>query len=497
MIDTIAFAQNEHFIQKPKTIKRELGQYFTNRTIANYMAEMIHPINAPVVRILDAGAGTGILTVFSAIHCLKLGHKQVHAVLYEIDKAVFSNLTTNMKYLTRMFKQQGGKFTFKIYNKDFVLARPDKTQEAFHVSSINPPYFKYNSKTSPYAEATTDLYKGNPNIYASFMAVVSSCLAHNGQMIAIVPRSFTNGLYFKGFRQYMSQIMSLNKIHIFRARNQVFKELSVLQENIICCYAKHKQQSHIEICSSTGYNDLKQIEKNLYSAKQIIDSSTKHQIIRIPETSKDAKILKTVEKWPVSFQENGYFISTGPVVEHRTRKYITKSKEKIHSIPLLKMHNIRAFQTRWTGDNKKDAYFKLIDGYEKHISSNQLYVILKRFSSKDERRRLIAAVHNPKVIKGRLLAMENHLNYIWRKDGPLHLAEAYGLATLFNSTLMDKYFRCLSGNTQVNATEIKLLKMPTRKIIYQIGEFFLKNVETNQNKIDNIINFYLKEATVI
>lgn len=494
MIESFTFTQEEYLIQKPKATKRELGQYFTNQTIASYMAEMIQPINVPVVRILDAGAGTGILTIFSALQCLKLGHKQIHAVLYEIDTELSLNLATNMKYLARIFKKQGGKFTFKIYNKDFVLDRPDKTEIGFHISSINPPYFKYNSKTSLYAKATTDLYKGNPNIYASFMAIVSACLVPNGQMIAIVPRSFTNGLYFKGFRQYMNQLMNLNKIHIFRSRNQVFKESSVLQENIICCYTKNDQQSHIEICTSIGYEDLRQIEKKHYLAKQIIDKSTKYGIIRIPETSEDAKILETVEKWPASFQENGYFISTGPVVEHRARKYITKSKEKTHSIPLLKMHNIKAFQTKWTGHNKKDTYFKLIDGYKKHISSNQIYVILKRFSSKDEKRRLIAAIHNPQTVKSRLIAMENHLNYIGRKDGSLDLTEAYGLAALFNSTLMDRYFRCLSGNTQVNATEIKLLKMPTRKTIHQIGKLFLKNIETAQNKIDNIVDFYLEET---
>ena len=493
MIETFTFTQEECLIRKPKSAKRELGQYFTNQTIASYMAEMIQPMNVPVVRILDAGAGTGTLTIFSALQCLKLGHKQIHAVLYEIDTELSLNLTANMEYLARIFKKQGAEFTFKIYNKDFVLDRPDKTEIGFHISSINPPYFKYNSKTSPYAKATTDLYKGNPNIYASFMAIVSACLAPNGQMIAIVPRSFTNGLYFKGFRQYINQLMSLNKIHIFRSRNQVFKEASVLQENIICCYTKNDQQSHIEICTSVGYEDLKQIEKKHYLAKQIIDKSTKHRIIRIPETSEDAKVLETVERWPASFQENGYFISTGPVVEHRARKYITKSKEKTLSIPLLKMHNIKAFQTQWTGHNKKDTYFKLIDGYKKHISSNQTYVILKRFSSKDEKRRLIAAIHNPQTVKSRVIAMENHLNYIGRKDGPLELVEAYGLATLFNSTLMDKYFRCLSGNTQVNATEIKLLKMPTRKIIHQIGELFLENIEISQNNIDNIVNFYLEE----
>lgn len=287
--------------------------------------------------------------------------------------------------------------------------------------------------------------------------------------------------------------MSLNKIHIFKSRNQVFKESSVLQENIICCYTKQEQQSYIEICTSVGYEDLKKIEKKRYLSKKIIDKSTKHGIIRIPETSETAKILDIVEKWPSDFQQNGYFISTGPVVEYRAKKYITDSKEQTASVPLLKMHNIKAFQTKWTGDNKKDTHFKMIDGYKKYVSSNQMYVILKRFSSKDEKRRLIAAIHNPQTLKSCAIAMENHLNYIGRKKGKLDLVEAYGLAVFFNSTLVDKYFRCLSGNTQVNATEIKLLKMPSRKIIHQIGELFLKNTEITQKKIDNIVNFYLEE----
>ncbi len=497
MAKNITFAQSEHLIQKSKTTKKLLGQYFTHKITAEYMSTMIRPANASVVRILDAGAGAGILTTFAAIQCLKLGHKRVHAVLYEIDEDIFSKLKINMEHLTYVFKKQGCKFTFKIHNEDFVLTRPDKTEEGFHISSINPPYFKYNSKTSPYAKATTDLYNGNPNIYASFMAIVSSCLAPNGQMVAIVPRSFTNGLYFKGFRQYMNRTMSLNKIHIFKSRNQVFEGSSVLQENIICYYTKHKQQTHIDICTSIGCKDLGQTEQNRYLAKQIIDKSTQYEIIRIPEALEEAKILNIVEKWPTNFQENGYFISTGPVVEYRAKKYITNSKENKYSIPLLKMHNIKAFQTRWTGDHKKDAYFTLIDGCKKYVSKNQLYVILKRFSAKDEKRRLVAAVHNPQTIQSPLLAMENHINYIGRKNGLLNLFEAYGLATLFNSTLMDKYFRCLSGNTQVNATEIKLLKMPSIDIIQQIGELFLQNMETSQNKIDSIINFYLEETITL
>lgn len=488
MIESAVLAQNEYFTAKPEAIRKELGQYFTGSVVADYMASLIMPVNAPVVRILDAGAGTGVLTLAAALRCLELGHKCVHAVLYEIDEEILSHLDLNMRRLSRTFQAQGAKFTFDIRHDDFILARPDKAEELFHVSSINPPYFKYNSKTSPYACATTDLYKGNPNIYASFMAVVASCTAENGQMIAIVPRSFTNGLYFKGFRRYLNATMSLERIHIFRARNKVFKALSVLQENVICSYTKRRQSSNIVISTSSGYEDIVQSEQQEYKTKLLIDCSNEHEIIRIPETAEDLQILETVEQWPSDFKNSGYTISTGRVVEHRTREYITQPNKKAVAVPLLRMHNVKAFKTEWTGKCKKDASFLLLEGHQKHTLENKPYVLLKRFSSKDEKRRLVAGVHNPKIIVGRLVALENHLNYIGRVDSPIDIIECYGLAVLFNSTLMDKYFRCISGNTQVNATEIRLLKLPARKVICAMGKAVMDCSDTNQANIDQIVN---------
>ena len=490
MIEAAALAQNEYLAQKSDVIRKEHGQFFTSEIVADYMASMITKMEEKTIRVLDAGAGVGILTMSVALRCLDLGHIRVHAVLYEIDNDALPHLEMNMIRLGNLFSEHGGQFTFDIHHEDFILSRPDKTEEPFHISSINPPYFKYSSKTSPYAVATTDLYKGNPNIYASFMAVVSACMVKNGQMVVIVPRSFTNGLYFKGFRKYMNQTMSLNRLHIFRARNKVFKELSVLQENIICYYVKSRQTTQIDIHTSTGYEDLAHAETKEYSEELIIDKSNSHEIIRIPETPEDGKILKTVERWPSSFQDNGYYISTGPVVEHRTKEYIIGPTEQTSTIPLLRMHNIKAFKTEWTGHHKKDARFKLLDGHAKHTSENQPYVILKRFSSKDEKRRLVAGVHNNEIIEGKLVALENHLNYIGREGEILGLSEAYGLAAIFSSTFMDKYFRCISGNTQVNATEIRLLKLPIRDVIQQVVDVLI-GCNFTQKNIDNIVNFHL------
>ncbi len=477
------------FLQsKTNAERKKLGQFFTDDCIAEYMASMIQPLQSSKINILDAGAGTGILTIATALRCLDMGIKKIHAVLYEVDSFVIPYLKRNMLQLTEHLSKNRLSFTFEVREEDFVLSRLDKKNQNFDLSVINPPYFKYNSKNSPYAGKTEDLFKGNPNIYASFMAIVASCLKPNGQMIAIVPRSYKNGLYFKGFRQYLNQNLSLDKVHVFKSRNTVFKSESVLQENVICSYIKSKQQKHIEICSSTGQENLYNNFSNKYLATLLIDYSNSHQIIRIPETSVDAEILGIAEKWDSNFDENGYFISTGPVVEHRTRKYITSADDCLNSVPLLRMHNLKNYIVTWSGRHKKDVRFKLLNDYKKHISINSPYLLLKRFSSKDEKRRLIAAVYNPELINSEYIAIENHINYIGAKDSRLEISEIYGLAALFNSTFMDRYFRCISGSTQVNATEIRLIKMPKKSFIKEIGNSIKNIVDINQQHIDMIVN---------
>lgn len=495
MIETTAKAQSLFLSSRPDQARKELGQYYTGAPTAYYMASMLQPFHSDKVRILDAGAGTGILTVAATLRCLEFGNRDLHAVLYEIDKHALEHLQETMESLAGVCSEYGARFTYEIRHHDFVLERPDHGEVRYDVSLINPPYFKYSSRTSPYAGVTADLYKGNPNIYASFTAIVSACMADTGQMVVIIPRSFTNGLYFKGFRRYLNSAMNLKKIHIFRARNKVFKEHDVLQENVICAYQRGTQSETIDICTSEGNEDLGGVSTATYPTSLIIDASSDHEIIRIPESQEDARIIETVEQWESSFQENGYFISTGRVVEHRTRPFITSPQDHQNSVPLFRMHNVRAFTVSWSGEHKKDVRFCLAEGHDKHTSDNRPYVILKRFSSKDEKRRLVAGVSNPSEVGGKLIALENHLNYIGAEDGTFDLIEAYGLALLLNSTLVDKYFRCVSGNTQVNATEIRLLKLPPRSIIRRMGEIFQTESRMGQASIDDIVDAFVGTKT--
>jgi adenine-specific DNA-methyltransferase len=488
----IASLQSAFLSNKPLNARKNLGQFFTGSVVSDYMASLVSKPKNKAVRVLDAGAGTGILTASTALRCLYLGCKTVHALLYELDSEAVPNLEQTLKIIQNTFSHQRKTFTFEVRCENFVFARPDKDEsiQGFDVSVINPPYFKYNVKDSPYAKAVTDLYHGDPNIYASFMAIVMACMKDEGQVVTITPRSFTNGLYFKGFRSYLLTESALNLIHIFKHRDKVFKnnDSSVLQENIICRFIKGKDQEAVTVRSSDCDANINSADEGRYPVELIIDPSNDLRIIRIPESAYEASILRQAEAFPTTFEDAGYFISTGRVVEHRTRQHITEGTNAPNTVPLYRPHNVTPLTATWTGDHKKDVSFLLNEGHEKHTMKNGTFVLLKRFSSKDEKRRLVAGVHLESAHNCELIGFGNKANYIGLSGGKLAKTEAYGLAAIFNSSFMDKYFRCISGNTQVNATEIRVMKFPSRGQVKEIGKQAQKLKAAKTNKIDLIVN---------
>jgi adenine-specific DNA-methyltransferase len=105
---------------------------------------------------------------------------------------------------------------------------------------------------------------------------------------------------------------------------------------------------------------------------------------------------------------------------------------------------------------------------------------------------LVAAIVHPKDSYSEWIGLENHLNYVYRNGADLTQAEAMGLSAYFNSALVDRYFRAISGNTQVNATEIRTMPMPDAKTIIRIGiETELESVR-DPNKIERIVGRCLR-----
>ncbi|MDC5140497.1 Eco57I restriction-modification methylase domain-containing protein [Acinetobacter baumannii] len=484
-MEHIDLNQDQFLKQRSLAERKELGQYFTGLQIAKFMARLSRiKLSTKAITILDAGAGAGILGICAAYHAVKMGHDQILLVCYEIDSAILPLLKQHLEETKKNLEAINIKFNYEIRVIDFVLVPPI---ESFDLCCINPPYFKYSSNSS-YVKSTNDLFKGDPNIYALFVARALDRLKPNGEVIFITPRSFTNGLYFKNFRKYLIQNSSIDNIHIFKSRRDAFKNTEALQENVIFKLTKLGTQKNITITSSYGVDDLGLPEINIYPSDLIIDQNTSELFIRIPENKKDADILKLVERWPNTFKDLDYFISTGPVVEYRAGEFI-KDIDNIESIPLINAHHIKNLEVKWTGTHPKDRKFNLINGFSKWVVKNNYYVVMRRISSKDQKKRITTAVYIPSNTKQNYVAFENHVNFIGCKSRKINKEEAYGLVLILRSDIYDTYFRNISGNTQVNATEIKTLKLPSLDLIKKIGRLWLdKKIE--EDNIDEILREY-------
>jgi adenine-specific DNA-methyltransferase len=479
--------------------RKEQGQVFTPVEIARFMANLFSKIPAQY-HLLDPGAGLGILTTAFCERLAKLSSfRHITAHLFENDSRLIPLLKTNLDNCKKVLCNAGHSFDYIIHEEDFVLSASLGLDGQHNFNDImrntrfdgvimNPPYFKVR-KDSEYAILMKKIVHGQPNIYAFFMALAARLLKEDGEIVSITPRSFCNGLYFRGFRRWFFNRVTLDHIHIFESRTDAFKHSSVLQESIITKFSRTVHpSSRITITKSIGRDISEKLEPKYVSADNIVDNSCGDMIVRIPESSDDNEIMNIVESFPTRFSEIGLRISTGPVVLFRATDFLLKSEGGKSSVPLLHLHNVKPFETTWPiSKNGKSIAFKLCNDSLRLLLPVTNYVLLKRFSAKEEKRRLTAGCFFKFQYPYPYVGIENHLNYIHHAERELTEDEVFGIASLFNSNLFDRYFRTISGNTQVNATEIRTMFFPDLKMIGKIG----KEVRCNISEMETVVYNHL------
>ena len=115
-------------------------------------------------------------------------------------------------------------------------------------------------------------------------------------------------------------------------------------------------------------------------------------VLRIPATAEEAAVIDAVESWPDRFAELGLRISTGPVVLFRAEEFLLAKPDGKDTAPLIGPHNVRPFETVWPLEKRgKPTAFRVCAASVKHLVPTRNYVLLRRFSAKEERRRLTAS----------------------------------------------------------------------------------------------------------
>jgi adenine-specific DNA-methyltransferase len=479
----------------PTKTKSELGQYMTPSRIADFMASLFATRAATEIRLLDAGAGIGSLSVAFFERLLeKSVVSNVTWIGYELDRNLATYLKDHIQAYKQEFQTVNIEFNYELRTVDFIEDAVKRIlfgrQAKFNFAILNPPYKKINSR-SRHRLLLRELKIETVNLYTAFVALVVDLLEDSGQVVAIIPRSFCNGPYYKSFRERLLRNTAIRHIHIFDARDKAFSDEEVLQENIIVLLEKNGKQGKVKISKSTD-GEFSDYQENNYLFDQIVSPQDTEKFIHIP-TQDDSEQNEFLKVFRYSLKEIGLEVSTGPVVDFRLKDYLRPVPEK-NTVPLIYPGHFNSGEIGWPKIGlKKPNALVFCDETKKRLFPNGFYVVVRRFSSKEERRRIVVNILNPDDFSlYDWLGFENHLNVYHVDKRGLSESVSRGLATYLNSTFADQYFRQFSGHTQVNATDLRLLKYPSLNILHKLGEWAMTQKIIDQDSIDEEIRKHAK-----
>jgi adenine-specific DNA-methyltransferase len=463
--------------------KSQLGQFLTPETTAQFMASMVTASPQSECRFLDAGAGIGSLSSAFLERCASgdLAFDSVTLSAYEIDRALHTELDKTLSAFNESVN-----LNYVVQSEDFIDGAVNKLQfdtaAGFTHAILNPPYKKISS-ASRQRHLLSSVGIETVNLYSAFVALTIHLMSSGGQIVAIIPRSFCNGPYYKSFRELLLRRCAIRRIHLFGSRSTAFKDDGVLQENVIVHLEVCGHQREVEITTSADdrFHDL---AFRAYPFDRIVIPGDQEKFIHIPLIDKNSSIQDIA---PCSLEQIGVGVSTGPVVDFRLKEYLRDIPEA-ETAPLLYPAHFSGSHVEWPKfDIKKPNALVRNAATEKWLYPNGHYCVVRRFSSKEERRRIVACVVNPsRVGDSEVLGFENHLNVFHENKHGMPENMAKGLSMYLNTTMVDEHFRQFSGHTQVNATDLKLMKYPSRQELIMLGEV-AHETGNSQREIDSAV----------
>lgn len=474
-----------------------MGQFLTPAKTARLMASMFR-LDADAYHLLDPGAGVGSLTAawIAELCSRKRRPQSVVVTAYELDEMMLSYLEATMKACAAQCQAAGVRMEWHIEHADFVRAAVDmldtgffrKPRETkFNAAILNPPYRKINSDSD---ERMWLRHIGieTSNLYSAFFGLVVRLLEPGAELVAITPRSFCNGPYFKPFRELFLKAMALRRVHMFESRDRAFSDDDVLQENLILHAEKVDDRTQpVMITTAAGPDDDHPVVHEMACA-EVVRPNDPDAFIHIVPDQIARRVAEQMERFTSPLDALGLTVSTGRVVDFRARRFLRPNPER-RTVPLIYPTHFAEGFIRWPKlGSKKPNAIVAEDASRDLLVPSGTYVLVRRFSAKEETRRIVAAVYEPARLPDFPdVGFENHLNYFHANGRGLSAKVARGLAVYLNSTLVDEYFRLFNGHTQVNATDLRNLRYPDRDTVERLASY-VSDAMPSQVEIDRIMN---------
>ncbi len=438
--------------------------------------------------ILDPGAGVGSLFAASVAKLCTNDRRPstIRVTAYEIDPQLANYARMTLHLCKSVCGSLGVVFDGEVIEEDFLGGSLSLLGESlftrhsivpFTIAVLNPPYRKIQINARE-RRLLRQAGIETTNLYTGFMGLAMRLLAPGGEFVSITPRSFCNGAYFNGFRHTLFATTTLRQLHLFESRQAVFGDAmvdqQVLQETIILSSLKRTptdpiaQAQTVRVTMSEGADDAMLLARDV-PYEQVVQPGDAQAILHVSADEIGRASTHLLASLPCTLADLGLNVSTDHVVDFRSRAFL-RQIATLNDAPLIYPAHLTSGQVVWPNHQGKKPN-ALVDSTATQplLIPNATYVLVKRFSSKEEKRRIVAIVYEGGKLPGVSIGIENHLNYIHSQGKGIEPLLARGLAAYLNSTLVDLAFRQFSGHTQVNAGDLRSLRYPTQEQLQRLG----------------------------
>ncbi len=480
--------------EMPKSERKNIGQFLTPVEVAKYMASLLDAPSKEEVYILDPGSGSGILTAAVIDRLLTCPCvKRISVTCYETCEKILPLLNDNLNYMKANSNIQ---IDFEIVHANYITDQSDFFNgnplhniraKKYDVIICNPPYRKI-AKDAPEAKCMKDICYGAPNLYFLFMAMGLFNLDEDGESVFIVPRSWTSGAYFQKFREYFLREGRINHIHLFVSRDKVFSQDSILQETMIIKVVKTSIVDSVRITSSNSNDDFDRVSCIDVPYDMVVSGEEKY--VYLVTTQEELSILSKLNRWQDSLPSLGLKMKTGLTVDFRHEEYLKDEPEQ-DTVPLFYSQHIKNGRVVFPGHRDHEYITTQKNGL---IQKNKNYLLVKRFTAKEEKRRLQCGIYLADDFpEYDYISTQNKVNFVEAVQSEMSTVTTYGLYVIFNSTVYDRYYRILNGSTQVNSTEINSMPIPSLEEINRMGEQLMELDDLSVHTCDLIMGGVMNE----
>jgi adenine-specific DNA-methyltransferase len=472
--------------------RASLGQFFTPSAAAAFLAELLELPERGPFRLLDPGAGVGSLSAAVVARVIEdRPDLELRVTAFEVDQPLIPHLTASLEECVAVADDHGVSIGFEVRHASFVEYAAGwlfEHPQQFDAVIANPPYKKVNATAPDRVAAETRGLRAS-NLYTIFTGLAADLLVDGGQMSVIIPRSWANGPYHEPFRRFLLDRLSLDFLHVYEKRGKVFADAEVLQENVVVHAVREPQSDSVTLSLSTAGADPR-MEREV-PVHEVLRPDDPHVFVRIPLDERATRIAEQMADLPATLTDLGVKVSTGRVVDFRARDSL-RDDPADDTVPLIYPGHLQDGRIVWpTRASKKPNALHRSEDTECLLLPNETYVLVKRFSAKEERRRVVAAVAIPNDLPCDVVAYENHLNVYHRDERGLPMLLAFGLSAYLNCTLVDDYVRSFSGHTQINATDLRQLRYPRKEELVRLGAALSALSWPEQNDLDAMVAEYV------